>query len=74
MEIPERATDSGGMGREGGLFGITEFTNTKFVSCNAGAERLGIFSPPTNVLTVANSVYAAKGLRDIVAHGGPWQE
>jgi hypothetical protein len=40
----------------------------------AEAERLGIFSRPTNVLTVANSMSAAKELRNIASHGSPWQE
>lgn len=38
------------------------------------AEHLGIFAPPTNALTVASSVYAAKELRNIASHGGPWQD
>ena len=38
------------------------------------AERRGIFSPPTDALTVANSLYAAKELRNIASHGSPWQD
>ncbi len=40
----------------------------------AEAQRLGIFSPPTEALTVASTIYAAKELRNIASHGSPWQQ
>jgi len=40
----------------------------------ARALERNLFKSPTEALTVTNSVYAAKELRNIASHGSPWQE
>jgi hypothetical protein len=37
------------------------------------ARTMGLFTPATQAMTVANSIYVAKELRNIASHGSPWQ-